>query len=118
MSLSKFCAKTALRPTFAAGSNARPEPSLHSIIRTSSPSTTSASRPPGTSKALFNPSLSPDGDRLVFGRVDREGVGRLWISSLSGGVPVLLTNSDHTLEVGGSWSPDGSRFVYVAYEGG
>jgi hypothetical protein len=33
-------------------------------------------------------------------------------------VPVLLTNSDHTLEVGGSWSPDGSRFVYVAYEGG
>jgi hypothetical protein len=33
-------------------------------------------------------------------------------------VPVLLANSDHTLEVGGSWSPDGSRFVYVAYEGG
>jgi Tol biopolymer transport system component len=74
--------------------------------------------PPGTTKALMNPSPSPNGDRLIFGRVDLGGVARLWISSLSGGVPVLLTNAEHTLERGGSWSPDGSRFVYVAYEGG
>ena len=82
------------------------------------PAITAQNFPLGTSKALMNPSLSPDGDRLVFGRVDLGGVARLWISSLSGGVPVLLTNSERTLELGGSWSPDGSRFVYVAYEGG
>ena len=82
------------------------------------PAITAQNFPPGTTKVLMNPCLSPDSDRLVFGRVDLGGVARLWISSLSGGVPVLLTNSEHTLELGGSWSPDGSRFVYVAYEGG
>lgn len=60
----------------------------------------------------------PDGDRLVYLRVDQAGVARLWISSLSGGAPVPLTNVEPGAEEDGSWSPDGSRFVYLQERAG
>ncbi len=57
--------------------------------------------------------LSPNGDRLVYALSDSAG-SRLWLSSLSGGTPIPLTNADSVFqESGGSWSPDGSRFVYL-----
>src|SRR5262249_5141935 len=37
----------------------------------------------------------------------------LWISSVSGGAPVPLSNDATSNEMPGSWSPDGSWFVYV-----
>ena len=69
---------------------------------------------------LLNPSLSPDGDRLVYARIDRAGIAHLWISSLSGGAPIRLTNTDTDTsgECCGSWSPDGSRFVYLHTQAG
>jgi eukaryotic-like serine/threonine-protein kinase len=82
------------------------------------PAITTADFPAGTNRWFMNPSISPDGDRLVYVRIDRAGVGRLWISSLSGGAPVRLTNGEPSSEGGGSWSPDGSRLVYVQLQAG
>jgi eukaryotic-like serine/threonine-protein kinase len=66
---------------------------------------------------FMNPSLSPDGDRIIFTNSDRSGVIRLWISSLAGGSPIRLTNAATDPEVGGVWSPDGSRYAYLAGNG-
>ena len=82
------------------------------------PAVTAADFPPGTLKWFMNPSLSPDGNRLIYVRIDNVGVTRLWISSLSGGAPVRVTNEEASEEFGGSWSPDGSRFVYLQTAGG
>jgi eukaryotic-like serine/threonine-protein kinase len=60
-----------------------------------------------------NPSLSPEGDRLIYGMVDADGVTKLWISSLAGGAPVRVTNgSQEGIEFTGDWSPDGKQYVY------
>ncbi len=82
------------------------------------PAITAADFPAGTNRWFMNPSLSPDGDRLIYVRIDQAGVERLWISSLSGGAPVRLTNAEPSSEDGGSWSPDGSRFVYLQLQAG
>jgi len=63
--------------------------------------------------AFGSPSLSPDGERLIFSRHRR-----LWISSLSGGSPVRLTSVEPEAEFAGAWSPDGSRFAYLQQQGG
>jgi hypothetical protein len=36
-----------------------------------------------------------------------------WISSVSGGPPVRVTNEVNASEHGGSWSPDGKSFMYL-----
>jgi eukaryotic-like serine/threonine-protein kinase len=83
------------------------------------PVVTAADFPAGTNKWFGNPSLSPDGDRVIYSRLDRAGVAWLWISSLSGGAPVRLTNADTNVgELGGAWSSDGSRFVYLQGQAG
>ena len=84
------------------------------------PVVTPADFPVGTNKSFMNPSLSPDGDRVIYARIDNLGAARLWISSLSGGAPVRLTNTDTDTsgEYGGSWSPDGSHFVYWQEQAG
>jgi Tol biopolymer transport system component/DNA-binding winged helix-turn-helix (wHTH) protein len=81
---------------------------------TQRPVVTDADFPAGSNKFFMNPSISPDGNRIIYEKPDSSGAPRLWISSLQGGVPVLLTNAqDSTSEWGGSWSPDGKRFVYT-----
>jgi serine/threonine protein kinase len=62
---------------------------------------------------LDNPALSPDGDRVIYAASGGGIALRLWISSLSGGTPVRLTNADAGYEWGGTWSPDGTRFAYL-----
>lgn len=79
---------------------------------------TAADFPAGTNQWFANPSLSPDGDRLIYFRWDRAGGLYLWISSLSGGASVRLTNTEGSFEPGGSWSPDGSQFVYLQEHAG
>ncbi|MBV8675068.1 MAG: PD40 domain-containing protein, partial [Acidobacteriaceae bacterium] len=66
-----------------------------------------------------NPTLSPDGERIVYVAPDRAlgGSDRLWISSVAGGPPVQLTNASNGHEWDGSWSPDGSQFVYFRSPG-
>ena len=79
---------------------------------------TAADFPAQTTKRFMDPTLSPDGDRLIYARIDHAGVTRLWISSLSGGTPIRLTNAESGFEFGGTWSPDGSHFVYLQANGG
>jgi serine/threonine protein kinase len=73
--------------------------------------------PPGDTVSLSNPALSPDGGRLIYNRWDNK-TARLWISSLSGGSPIRLTNSETGDEHNGSWSPDGTRFAYLKTHAG
>jgi Tol biopolymer transport system component len=77
------------------------------------PAVTSQDFPPGGNKWFANPSLSPDGERLIYARSDQTGVAHLWMSSLSGGDPVRLTSAQSGMEFGGAWSPDGTRFAYL-----
>lgn len=79
---------------------------------------TAADFPQGTNKWFFNPSFSPEGDRLLYLRIDQAGAARLWISSLSGGAPIRLTDTESGGEGGGSWAPDGSRIAYLQTLGG
>jgi Tol biopolymer transport system component/DNA-binding winged helix-turn-helix (wHTH) protein len=85
---------------------------------TERPVVTAAEFPPGTNKWFLAPALSPDGERIVYRRFDNNGIDRLWISSLTGGEPVRLTNVEPDAELGGSWSPAGDRFVYVQVKRG
>lgn len=82
------------------------------------PVVTAEQFPDGLNKWFMNPALSPDGQRLIFARIDSNSMGRLWMISLSGGAPVQLTNVEADGESCGAWSPDGSRYVYLQVESG
>jgi Tol biopolymer transport system component/predicted Ser/Thr protein kinase len=82
------------------------------------PIVTADAFPPGTTDKFMTPTLSPDGDRLVYTRSDKDQIFQNWISSVSGGPPVRLTNAMDTIERGGSWSPDGAQIVYWQFKGG
>jgi Tol biopolymer transport system component len=72
----------------------------------------------GTTQWLAAPTLSPDGSRVIYTRVEEETGGRIWISNVAGGAPVRLTNEDASPEFTGSWSPDGAWFVYCSFRDG
>jgi eukaryotic-like serine/threonine-protein kinase len=76
---------------------------------TERPVVTEADFPPGTTKGLYGPVLSPDGERLIFNRADSENY-TIWIASLSGGPPIRLDGVNG--EGVGAWSPDGGRVAY------
>ncbi len=50
-------------------------------------------------------------DRVIYARIDASEGIRLWISAVSGGPPVPLTNVGPQ-EYPGVWSPDGNWFAY------
>ncbi len=65
------------------------------------------------------PALSPQADRVLYTRGSGGSNDQYnWISSLSGGPPVRLTNTKDVIERGGSWSPDGSRIAYWQFRNG
>lgn len=66
----------------------------------------------------MNPNPSPDGQKIIFERIEVGGLERLWMLSLAGGSPVRVTNAETTGEVGATWSPDGSRLAYIQRMGG
>jgi Tol biopolymer transport system component len=74
--------------------------------------------PAGSTNGFATPALSPSADRLVYTRVDNHQRYQDWISSISGGPPVRLTNETDVVERGGSWSPDGASIVYWEYRNG
>jgi dipeptidyl aminopeptidase/acylaminoacyl peptidase len=82
------------------------------------PLVTAAEFPDGRNRWFMDPALSPDGQRLIFTRLDSHGVIRNWMMSLAGGSPVRLSNAEPSSEFGGVWSPDGSRFAYLRYVAG
>jgi len=73
--------------------------------------------PDDATRFLMNPSLSPDGKRIIFTRVSAAGTARAWIMALSGGAPQRLNESTTYNEWSGAWSPDGRRFAEVAGTG-
>jgi Tol biopolymer transport system component len=73
----------------------------------------------GTTRAFMNPALSPEGDRLIYGRIDSAGVIQLWVSALAGGSPARLTNNPPAIaEYASNWSPDGKEYVYLQVTNG
>jgi Tol biopolymer transport system component len=74
--------------------------------------------PPGTTWSFMAPALSPDGARVIYLRIERDAAGasggsQLWMSAVAGGPPIPLTAGSVLSEHAGSWSPDGSWYVYV-----
>ncbi len=63
-------------------------------------------------RQVRDPSVSPDGSRLVFSALDR-----LYVMQLPNGTPRRLT-SDTVLEQQPRWSPDGKRVAYVTWGNG
>jgi len=82
------------------------------------PIVTGEAFPPGTTNAFSTPALSPGSDRVAYTRDDKDRQFQNWISSVTGGPPVRLTNEKDVVERGGSWSPDGSKIVYWHYRDG
>lgn len=76
------------------------------------PIVTEQAFPSGSTVSFATPALSPTADRLEYTRVDNDQRFQIWISSVSGGPPVRLTNEKDAVERGGSWSPDGGSMVY------
>jgi eukaryotic-like serine/threonine-protein kinase len=100
--------------TYLSDRNGPPEIWMRDAEGNDKPLVSHAAFPPGTTDDFLNPALSPDATRVVFGRVDTSKAIRLWISSVTGGPPVRLTNTtSDTQEVPGAWSPDGSRFAFL-----
>lgn len=78
----------------------------------------------GSHALLLNPAPSPDGARVIYGRIGSSGEAQrvsyqLWIAAVSGGTPQRLTNNPtgKDLEFGGDWSPDGSQFALLEQTG-
>jgi Tol biopolymer transport system component len=74
--------------------------------------------PPGTTQWFMSPDLSPDGERLMYTRMELTGGIHSWISNVSGGAPVPLTNDSSSSEFAASWSPDGQYAVFLALHNG
>jgi eukaryotic-like serine/threonine-protein kinase len=83
------------------------------------PIVTADSFPSGAKRGLILPTLSPQADRVLYTRGSGGSNDQFnWISSLSGGPPVRLTNAKDVIERGGSWSPDGGQIVYWQFRNG
>ena len=83
------------------------------------PIVTAESLPTAAKGSLILPILSPQADRVLYTRGTSGSNDQFnWISSLSGGPPVRLTNAKDVIERAGSWSPDGGRIVYWQFRNG
>jgi Tol biopolymer transport system component len=67
---------------------------------------------PDAGHALLSPTVSPDGQRLLFARFRQAGMG-VWIAPLSGATPVLAT-PEGGFAVMPDWSPDGRWIAFAA----
>ena len=89
---------------------------LHAADNSDRPLVTARDFPGVTVQWLMGPALSPEGDRVVYTRVDAGTISnRLWITAVAGGSSVQLTNDRASAEYPGSWSLDGNWFAYVAF---
>jgi len=67
--------------------------------------------------ALWTLAVSPDGTRVAYARNSSQHLGRLWISPLTGGTPVAVSQSDN-FEFSPAWSPDGNWLSFASSAGG
>ena len=92
---------------------------LHAADNSDRPLITARDFPGVTPQWLMGPALSPEGDRVVYTRIDAGATAnRLWISAVAGGPPVPLTDDRASAEYSGSWSLDGNWFAYVRFQDG
>jgi eukaryotic-like serine/threonine-protein kinase len=91
---------------------------LHKPGQQDRPLVTSRDFPPDTTKWFMAPALSPDGGRVIYSRIEQTQGSALWMSSVAGGAPVRVSKDDPEAPFGGSWSPDGAWFVYIAVHDG
>jgi eukaryotic-like serine/threonine-protein kinase len=65
-----------------------------------------------TPDSIANPSLSPDGRRVVYDQIDRDGRNiNIWIDELAGGVPARFTFNTAADQLP-IWTSDGSRVTF------
>jgi len=64
----------------------------------------------------FEPSCSPDGNKIAF-KSDRSGNNDIWVMNLNGSNPVNITDTPTFSEGHPSWSPDGSKILYLSSDG-
>jgi serine/threonine protein kinase len=97
---------------FVTNRNGPDEIWLHSPSGPDRPLVMPSDFPADPTQRFMAPALSPDGDRVIYARVERNvGAVHLWMSSVASRAVVRLTN-DSAVELPGSWSPDGSWFGY------
>ena len=63
---------------------------------------------------LLNVMLSPDGNRAAFTRRSG-GKVKIWITSASGGKPMMLFPGISRYETASSWSPDGAFLAFLIF---
>jgi Tol biopolymer transport system component len=99
--------------------NGPPEIWLHGAGDSDRPVVTAHDFPAANLQWLMGPALSPEGDRVIYTKIEPGGGdNRLWISNVAGGAPVPLTNGHAAAEFPGSWSQDGTWFAYISIEEG
>ncbi|GAC1659629.1 MAG: hypothetical protein NVS9B15_22550 [Acidobacteriaceae bacterium] len=104
--------------TYTSGHGYSSEIWLQTQDGTQRPLVTAADFPEGTTAALENSYLSPDGRRVVYARTGTDGSQKLWLSPIAGGTPIRLTDSTSGLETAEGWSPDGSRSAFGNFVNG
>jgi len=73
--------------------------------------------PDDETSSFITLSFSPDGSRLAYARNSAKHIGTIWISPVTGGSPIRLTNTDD-VELGPTWSPDGNWITYQSTRAG
>jgi Tol biopolymer transport system component len=90
---------------------------LHEPGHADRPLVTARDFPRGTTVGFLAPALSPDGKRIIYTRISADGPPEMWLSAVSGGVPVRVTDGPaEQVDFSGAWSPDGEWFVFRSGE--
>lgn len=67
--------------------------------------------------SLSRPFFSPDGQRIVYHRNNKDGSTELWISSASGGTPIRVFEDSQHGQFTPVWSPDGNWIAFLTSTG-
>jgi serine/threonine protein kinase len=110
-------ANNADRMAYVSNRSGQEEIWLHSADGEDRPIVTPKDFSEGVGLMLTNPSLSPDGKRVIYGVRQARNKILLYMSSVAGGTPVPLMKSEHDT-LGGDWSNDGSQFIFVTFDSG
>jgi Tol biopolymer transport system component len=109
--------------TYVTDRSGAPEIWLRASDGVSRPIVTARDFPANTTQWLMSPALSPGADRVIYGRIGHaetagSSTAHIWISSVSGGAPVPVTNDATSAEFPGAWSPDGAWLAYIRIQNG